>query len=208
LYSRDSGQEGVIVVLRRIENVVVDIVKNKKSKSWFMLGDYSLESSDSGNLMLVVGSKRLITESSGWDLAKLEELELQSESYPTAFMVGAERTYWKYSGKWWVDNDGLSADDVYAILTSREKRSQQSLRRAHSIASMNSEPTQVLRGHISAELRQLIWSKYGGACSSCSSTVELQFDHIIPVALGGATSEENLQILCGPCNRSKGASIS
>ncbi len=36
---------------------------------------------------------------------------------------------------------------------------------------------------------------------------ELQFDHLIPLAFGGATTEQNLQILCGPCDRRKGASI-
>ncbi len=32
-------------------------------------------------------------------------------------------------------------------------------------------------------------------------------DHLIPLAFGGATTEQNLQILCGPCDRRKGASI-
>jgi hypothetical protein len=29
----------------------------------------------------------------------------------------------------------------------------------------------------------------------------------IPVALGGATTVDNLQLLCGPCNRLKGADL-
>jgi 5-methylcytosine-specific restriction endonuclease McrA len=41
----------------------------------------------------------------------------------------------------------------------------------------------------------------------CGSTFDLQYDHIIPVALGGATSEQNLQLLCAGCNREKGASL-
>jgi 5-methylcytosine-specific restriction endonuclease McrA len=35
----------------------------------------------------------------------------------------------------------------------------------------------------------------------------LQFDHIIPVALGGATSAQNLQLLCRQCNLAKSAGI-
>jgi len=42
-----------------------------------------------------------------------------------------------------------------------------------------------------------------GTVTPCNAarTEELQFDHVLPVALGGATSVENLQILCGDCNR-------
>jgi 5-methylcytosine-specific restriction endonuclease McrA len=32
-------------------------------------------------------------------------------------------------------------------------------------------------------------------------------DHVIPVALGGATTLANLQLLCGDCNREKGADL-
>jgi len=35
----------------------------------------------------------------------------------------------------------------------------------------------------------------------------LQCDHLIPVALGGATTVDDLQLLCGECNRLKGASL-
>src|SRR5262249_38150822 len=41
----------------------------------------------------------------------------------------------------------------------------------------------------------------------CGATNELQFDHVIPVALGGGSSADNLQLLCGPCNRRKGAGL-
>jgi 5-methylcytosine-specific restriction endonuclease McrA len=35
----------------------------------------------------------------------------------------------------------------------------------------------------------------------------LPYDHVIPVALGGATTIGNLQLLCGDCNREKGADV-
>jgi 5-methylcytosine-specific restriction endonuclease McrA len=37
--------------------------------------------------------------------------------------------------------------------------------------------------------------------------LDLQYDHVIPVALGGAITVENLRLLCSDCNRSKGATI-
>jgi len=45
----------------------------------------------------------------------------------------------------------------------------------------------------------------GGRCRQCGSTQELHFDHVIPVSRGGANTVANIQLLCGPCNRAKGA---
>ncbi|MGP7999684.1 MAG: HNH endonuclease [Streptosporangiaceae bacterium] len=36
---------------------------------------------------------------------------------------------------------------------------------------------------------------------------DLQYDHLLPVALGGATTVDYLQLLCGGCNRTKGADL-
>jgi len=40
-------------------------------------------------------------------------------------------------------------------------------------------------------------------CQLCGSDRKLQFDHIHPVSAGGKGSLDNLQLLCGPCNRFK-----
>ena len=47
----------------------------------------------------------------------------------------------------------------------------------------------------------------GGRCAACGGDELLQFDHVIPVALGGSSTPENLQLLCAPCNREKGAGL-
>jgi len=44
-----------------------------------------------------------------------------------------------------------------------------------------------------------------GQCRQCGSTQNLHFDHIIPVSRGGANTVANIQLLCGPCNRTKAA---
>ncbi len=41
----------------------------------------------------------------------------------------------------------------------------------------------------------------------CDSNFDIQYDHILPVALGGATTIENLQLLCADCNRRKSDSL-
>ena len=63
------------------------------------------------------------------------------------------------------------------------------------------------RQPIPAELRRAVWERDGGACTGCGAQFDLQYDHVIPVALGGATTAANLQVLCAPCNRRKGAAL-
>lgn len=66
---------------------------------------------------------------------------------------------------------------------------------------------QTERVPIPQAVRSGVWRRDGGKCVHCGSKENLQFDHIIPVAKGGATSAVNLQLLCRPCNLSKGARI-
>jgi 5-methylcytosine-specific restriction endonuclease McrA len=75
------------------------------------------------------------------------------------------------------------------------------------MVAMGSMPRPQLRGAIPDDLKQFVWLRDGGRCRHCGNQYELQYDHIIPVAMGGATTTENLQILCGPCNRRKSAGL-
>lgn len=69
------------------------------------------------------------------------------------------------------------------------------------------------RALITSSLREKIKQRDGFSCRICAISVAeekhllLEIDHIIPLAKGGITSEENLQALCWKCNRSKGAKL-
>ncbi|MFI1919942.1 TerD family protein [Nocardia sp. NPDC020380] len=60
---------------------------------------------------------------------------------------------------------------------------------------------------IGQDIKAQVWQRDGGKCVECGDSHYLEFDHIIPLSRGGATSAANLQILCRACNRAKGARI-
>ena len=63
------------------------------------------------------------------------------------------------------------------------------------------------REPIPREICDAVYARDGGKCVYCGSMENLQFDHIIPYSKGGATSVENLQLLCQKCNISKSNKI-
>ncbi|MET8649872.1 TerD family protein [Nocardia aurea] len=60
---------------------------------------------------------------------------------------------------------------------------------------------------IPPHVRTEVYQRDGGQCCQCAATHYLEFDHIIPLSRGGATSVNNLQILCRQCNLNKGARL-
>ncbi len=55
--------------------------------------------------------------------------------------------------------------------------------------------------------RKMLYGEQGGSCAGCSTHFKpqhLEVDHIIARAKGGSDHIQNLQLLCGNCNRIKG----
>lgn len=52
-------------------------------------------------------------------------------------------------------------------------------------------------------IRERILDRDGRKCAQCGSTVKLEIDHIIPISKGGREDEDNMQVLCQKCNRTK-----
>ena len=118
----------------------------------------------------------------------------QSETFPLCFIGVKERSYWRFDGRWFWDNEGLTADQVHALVVTRDQRRQATINRAQTMVAMEEMPVvPASRGLIPEDMKQLVWNRDQGRCRQCGSNTELQFDHIIPWSLGGATSPENLQ---------------
>lgn len=54
---------------------------------------------------------------------------------------------------------------------------------------------------ISNQVKRAVYIRDNKKCTKCGSTYRLNFDHIIPFALGGDSSEENVRLLCFNCNQ-------
>lgn len=63
------------------------------------------------------------------------------------------------------------------------------------------------RSTIPMDIATAVWNRDGGKCCFCGSNENLEFDHIIPISKGGATTFRNLQLLCKNCNTKKSDNI-
>jgi hypothetical protein len=121
-------------------------------------------------------------------------------------MTAPPRRYWWCRDRFWWEDDDLTADDVLALVHERDERRQRQLDRAHAALALGGMPRR-RRRPIPVEVRQAVFRRDGGRCVECGSDFDIQYDHVIPVALGGSSTVANLQILCAPCNRQKGAAL-
>jgi hypothetical protein len=89
-----------------------------------------------------------------------------------------------------------------------EQKHQAEVAWARRILSEEEEPGGPLgRESIPKNVRHDVWRRDEGKCRECGSSERLEFDHVIPLAMGGANTERNLQLLCEACNRRKGKSL-
>lgn len=68
----------------------------------------------------------------------------------------------------------------------------------------------VERGRVSNEMRRKIYERDNYRCRCCGRSqneVDLEIDHIVPIAKGGKSTLDNLQTLCAECNKRKGTTI-
>jgi hypothetical protein len=133
-------------------------------------------------------------------------IQAREHAEPVAVATSGGRTWWAVGQAFFWENAGYKAQDVLALVRDRDRRHARELDRAHML--MGAEGAREhRRERPNKAMRQEVFSRDGGACVECGSTFDIQYDHVIPIALGGSNSVGNLQILCGECNRAKSASV-
>jgi site-specific recombinase XerD len=79
-----------------------------------------------------------------------------------------------------------------------------------NVAGQSSDTPQHQRGHRNAipdSVKMFVWRRDQGRCVRCATNMNLEYDHIIPRSMGGSDTARNIQLLCGSCNRTKGARL-
>lgn len=156
--------------------------------------------------MLTIGRKTYrVGRLTSADFAGIQNRQME---YPMAVTTIEGRKYWQFQNRYYWDDEGLRAEQVHALLVTRVQRRQRQIENAQATVAMGGTPrTATVRKAISDDAKQYIWARDEGRCRNCGATEELQFDHIIPLAKGGSHNADNLQVLCGPCNRAKSAGL-
>lgn len=143
----------------------------------------------------------------GLTAAAFARAQARQDSEAICVLADGRRRYWWCRDRFWWEDDDLTAGDVFALAYEREARGRRRIERAHAVLGARSLPDRPRREPIARELRLAVFERDGGRCVQCGSRFELQYDHVIPLALGGASTLENLQVLCAPCNARKGAHV-
>jgi hypothetical protein len=144
-----------------------------------------------GHLVLTNKKFRFVGSGDGWELAWNKILDAVPDADRTISLHASQR---RGSGRYFVKD----ADYVATVITTLARMAKRQL-----VGRPDDIDTAVVPQHIKAA----VYRRDQGRCRECGANSYLEFDHIIPRSRGGATSENNLQLLCRRCNQAKGSRI-
>lgn len=133
-----------------------------------------------------------------------DAMTVRQRTSPVAVAELHPRRWWWFEGRFYWDNEGYDADDVMALVRQRDRAKERKLQHARALLTAEDEGARQRHG-IPLEVRRAVWARDGGRCVECGRADVLEYDHVIPLSLGGSSTEKNLQLLCADCNRLKGA---
>ena len=147
-----------------------------------------------------------LVEEADWvaSAALPHRLDLREQGFDSAVTP-----IWLFEGKVYLALDpDLAPADVKALLNQEKNKRRLALEKAHSLQAMTEQLDKPrMRERLPQEVRIEVWQRDSGRCVACGSQENLEFDHIIPFAMGGSSTARNLQLLCGDCNRRKGMTL-
>lgn len=181
------------MMLRRVDTARIDYQPSRVTRR--------------GWVTLIVGRRSCVVGTRKIYQADFAATQARQQQVPVLLGQLDGRNYWQFQGRIYSDNDALTAPQIHALLVTKQQREQRKIDRAISMVQRGAVTSESRRGTITDDVKQYVFNRDGGRCRNCQSPHELQFDHIIPVVMGGSSEPENLQLLCGPCNRLKGGGL-
>lgn len=139
-----------------------------------------------GRLILTNKQIHFLSSAGGWTI-KLKNIMRVSQ---WGSSVNLELTTKKGNGQYDVP-DSLMTEAVIDAMVRIDKR------------QMLTPQTERASRHISHEVRIAVWNRDQGQCTQCGAREYLEYDHIIPHSKGGASTVNNVQLLCRKCNLAK-----
>jgi hypothetical protein len=142
----------------------------------------------------------------------LEEVDRERQMREPIQLLEMAPNLWLYRNKLVVISGGEDRSVEETVLSIkhkvlREERAFERLRREVAAFERFEQISKTPREPIPDEVRMFVWQRDEGRCAKCGGRERMEFDHIIPLALGGANTERNIQLLCETCNRQKGANV-
>jgi hypothetical protein len=129
------------------------------------------------------------------------ELDDPSDRWDSAREYHFQNCVYRVLGNYTVDQDKLLIQEEFDA----ERRKFERLKAKFSVDS--SVNMRNKRQPIPEHVRIAVWRRDGGACAQCGSREKLEYDHMIPLSLGGSDTVRNIELLCEACNRSKSNQI-
>lgn len=150
------------------------------------------------------------------DIAKKSYLKNQDRN-----KARARKRYWEnpaYLSQWAKDNKDLCRDARRRHYSKNKEKIRQKSKdwdrknpdkfkeRMQRSANARRARLAGVGGKLSKGIVQKLLMLQKGKCAYCATVLHKHhLDHIIPLALGGKNTDDNVQLLCPPCNMSKGA---
>lgn len=104
----------------------------------------------------------------------------------------------RVEGRWEVGEEELLIRVKHFILK-QERDFDKAAKEVEAFERMTEAET-ARRENIPDSVKLFVWQRDQGKCVKCGSKEKLEFDHIIPFAMGGSNTERNLQLLCEAYN--------
>jgi hypothetical protein len=102
-------------MIRRVDNVSVEV------KAWHPW-------TKKVGLILQIGRKTLPLGRR--ERSEVESMEVKSRILPVFYGQSGAKAYWRYKNRFFVENDRLELEEVYAVLEARDRRQQAQIQRA------------------------------------------------------------------------------